>query len=173
MRAKLIRTSLLAMTVVTAGVLGACGSVLPATYSADDLPELSTLDETWGCGWGFWAGTADQTVALRFSYNGESEPDTEIELPDPEWSATLIEGTDLYANWCDDVIEENEPTPVEHWSLPITGGTLTIDGAIPAPFEGGQLSVHATDLVVELPDGTTAPLGSTTITNQSWGFFAG
>lgn len=151
----------------------ACGSVLPATYSAEDLPDLASLTEEWGCGTGFYASDPGQTVTLRLSYSGEGDPPAAVELPDPNWQAVLVEGTDLYANWCDDVVEADEPTPVEHWELPVVSGSLVIVGDPPEPFTGGELSVEAADLVVELPDGSEAPLGSIDITNPMWGFFAG
>lgn len=154
-------------------LMTACSSVVPATYRADDLPEPAALTEEWGCGHGFFISDPDQTVTLRLSYLGEGDPTREVDLPDPDWEARLIEGTDLYANWCDDVIEADEPTPVEHWSLELTGGHLRVVGALPEPFSGGRLSVEATDLVVELPDGTEARWGSIEITNPMWGFFAG
>jgi hypothetical protein len=151
----------------------ACGSVLPATYSADDLPDPASLSEEWGCGTGFWASDPGETVALRLAYQGEGQPDAEVQLPHADWEAVFVEGSDLYANWCDDVIESDEPTPVEHWELPVVAGTLVLIGEPPEPFTGGELSVRASDLVVELPDGSEAPLGSFEITNPMWGFFAG
>lgn len=151
----------------------ACGSVRPASYAAEDLPDLATLTEEWGCGHGFRVSDPSQTVTVRLSYRGEGPPPPQASLPHPDWEAALIEGTDLYANWCDDVIEPDEPTPVEHWHLEIVGGRLEVVGEVPEDFTGGSLQLSATDLMVQLPDGEVVPLGSIDITNPMWGFFAG
>lgn len=154
--------------------LAACGSVLPATYSAEDLPDLTELDQTWGCGEGFWISDRDQTVGLRIAYQGtDLDSDRMVSLPHPSWNATLVVGSDLFANWCDDVVEPDEPTPIEHWNLEIVGGSLEVIGTQPAPFQGGELKLEATDLKVELEDSTVTDLGSVTIVNPTWGFFAG
>lgn len=153
--------------------LSACGGVLPDTFTAEDLPDPTVLTVEWGCGHGFWLGSSDQTVALQLAYTGDGPPPATTELPSPDWDVRLIVGSDLYANWCDDVIEADEPTPIEHWVLPVTGGRITVLGEAPAPFSGGELGFTADDLVVELPDGATAPWGDFSGRNPTWGFFAG
>lgn len=154
-------------------LIAACGAVLPTTYTASDLPDPTELTEEWGCGYGFWLGNPDQTAALRFAYRGDGPPEVEVELPSADWQATLIQGTDLYSNWCDDVVEAGEPVPVEHWALEVVGGHLSIVGEPPPPFEGGTMELRAVGLVVELPDGSEARLGDVTVVNPSWGFLAG
>jgi hypothetical protein len=62
---------------------------------------------------------------------------------------------------------------MEHETITIVGGHLSIVGEIPEPFAGGTLAVEATDLEIALPDGTTSVLGDITITNRAWGVFAG
>lgn len=151
----------------------ACGSVMPARLAPEDLPAPTDLTEEWGCGHGFWVGDPEQTQALRFSYRGEGPPKEIVELPHPDWDGVLELGTDLFANWCDDVIETDEPTPVTHWSLEIVSGGLELVGEVPEDYSGGSLAVVASDLGVEMPDGQVVPLGSMEITNPNWGFFAG
>lgn len=153
--------------------VSACSAVLPTTYTAADLPDPAELTEEWGCGHGFWLGNPDQTAALRFAYGGDGPPESEVDLPSADWRVTLIEGIDLYANWCDDVIEAGEPTPVEHQVVEAVGGHLSILGVPPPPFEEGTMELRAVDLVVELPDGSDAPLGEVTVINPSWGLLAG
>lgn len=153
--------------------LSACGGVLPDTFTARDLPDPAALTEEWGCGNGFWLGSNDQTVALRMTHTGDGPPPATAALPSPDWDVRLIVGTDLYANWCDDVIEADEPTPVEHWVLPVVGGRITVLGEAPEPFSGGELGFTADALMVELPDGTTVPWGDFSGRNPNWGFFAG
>lgn len=154
-------------------VLSACGSVLPDSLAEADLPEPAVLTQEWGCGFGFWLSNADQSVALRLAYTGEGSPPATTQLPSPLWEARLIIGTDLYANWCDDVIEADEPTPVEHWVLPVVGGRIDVEGEAPEPFSGGELTFTADALVVELPDGTQVTWGDVAGRNSSWGFMAG
>lgn len=150
-------------------LLAACGT----TSGVGDIADLDSLTETYGCGTGFWVGNPEQTTALRLGYQGDGPPPPEVSLPDPAWRAELIDGRDLYANWCDDVMEPDEPTPQHVRVLPIISGTLEIVGEPPQPFEGGSLSVIATDLVIDVGDGETHELGDIEIENPSWGFFAG
>lgn len=153
--------------------LAACGSVLPAGYRASDLPDPARLTEEWGCGQGFWLGDGEQTEALRIQYLGEGPPPQLSQLPSPDWEVRIIEGTDLYANWCDDVIEPDEPSPVEHWNLLVVGGELRVEGEVPEPFSGGELRFSAVDLKVELPDGSVVEWGDVSGANPSWGMMAG
>ena len=154
---------------ILAVVLAACGT----TSGVGDIADIDTLTETYGCGTGFWVGNPEQTTALRLGYQGEGPPPAEVSLPDPSWRAELVDGRDLYANWCDDVIEPGEPEPRQVRVLPVVSGDLEIIGEPPQPFNGGLLSVRATDLVIDVGDGETRELGDIEIENPSWGFFAG
>lgn len=159
--------------VISVLIVTACGGVLPDSFTEADLPDPGVLTEEWGCGFGFWLSDPDQSVALRFAYTGEEPPPTTTELPSPVWEARLIVGTDLYSNWCDDVVEADEPVPVEHWVLPVVGGRLAVEGEPPEPFSGGELRFTAEDLVVALPDGTRVEWGDVAGRNPAWGFMAG
>ncbi len=150
-------------------LLTACGT----TSGVGDIADIESLTETYGCGTGFWVGNPEQTTALRIAYQGEGPPPAQVTLPDPAWQAELVDGRDLYANWCDDVIEPNEPEPQQARVLPVVSGSLEIIGEPPQPFEGGVLAVRATDLVLDIGDGETHELGDIEIENPSWGFFAG
>ena len=154
---------------ILAVVLAACGT----TSGVGDIADIDTLTETYGCGTGFWVGNPEQTTALRLGYQGEGPPPARVSLPDPSWRAELVDGRDLYANWCDDVIEPGEPEPRQVRVLPVVSGDLEIIGEPPQPFNGGPLSVRATDLVIDVGDGETRELGDIEIENPSWGFFAG
>ncbi len=150
-------------------LVAACGT----TSGVGDIADIATLTETYDCGHGFWAGNADQTTALRFEFRSDGPPPATVTLPDPAWQAELIDGRDLYANWCDDVIEEDEPQPQQIRVLPVISGDLEIVGEPPERFQGGPLTVRATDLVIDIGDGETHELGDIEIENPSWGFFAG
>ncbi|HEU4894285.1 MAG TPA: hypothetical protein VFT85_00485, partial [Acidimicrobiia bacterium] len=110
--------------------LAGCGS---EDQSGPPTPELT---EEYGCGYGFYASNPEQTVGLFIEFsdfeaaaNGDV-PDTSA-LDDGTWNARLEFGTDLFANWCDDVLEPGEPTPQvgETWQLT---GTIEID-QLPPP----------------------------------------
>lgn len=154
-------------------VLAACTGASSTTEAGSGLPPLDSLTVEWGCGHGFWASNSDQTAALHISYLGQGEPDRSVTLPHDEWEAVVLVGRDLHANWCDDVLEPDEPTPVEVAGFPVIGGELHLVGETPAPFTGGELTVEAKSLQVETADGETTQWGSITITNPMWGMFAG
>lgn len=150
-------------------LVAACGT----TSGVGDIADIDTLTETYGCGTGFWVGNPEQTTALRLAFRSADEQPESVSLPHPDWTAELVDGRDLYANWCDDVIEEGEPEPRHVRVLPVISGELEIVGEPPAPFEGGTLALRATDLVIDIGDGETRVLGDIEIENPSWGFFAG
>lgn len=155
--------------VILVVLIAACGT----TSGVGDIAAIDSLTETYGCGTGFWVGNPEQTTALRIGYIGDGPPSASVSLPDPAWQAQLVDGRDLYANWCDDVMEPGEPVPQQVRVLPVVSGTLEIIGEPPQPLEGGVLEVRATDLVVDVGDGETHSLGDIEIQNPSWGFFAG
>jgi len=141
----------------------------PAVVSATDL----TVDHP--CGHGFAKGSEDQTISLVIFHTGEwtetGPPlDEPVELgPGSEWSAQISIGADLFSNWCDDVVEESEPTPRIDKSYTVTQGTLV--GEVDGTFALGRL-----DNVVATPDdgvGEVIELPAIQLTNDGWGFFAG
>lgn len=140
--------------------------------TSGEAPSLATLTETYGCGYGFWIGNPQQTAALRFQYNGDEQPERVVVLPDGAWSVQWVEGEDLYANWCDDVIEVDEPTSVVVRTAPITGGTITwIDR--PEDADVGTATIQVEGLEVSLGSGEVVELGDDIITNDMYGFYAG
>ena len=153
-------------------LLVACGwGSDPGTVG--DIAPLDTLTETYGCGHGFWVGNPAQTTALRFQYMGEDGRASDADLPSPTWTVEMIDGQNLYANWCDDVIEPGEPEPLVVRRLTVVAGSLTVIGDPPALFDGGELTLRAEGLTVEIPDGEAVELGDITIDNPTYGLFAG
>ena len=152
-------------------LLTACG------WSSDtgtgDIAPLDELTETYGCGYGFWVGNAAQTTALRFQYLGDDGQASDADLPSDMWIVEMLDGQNLYANWCDDVVEPGEPEPLVVRRLSVVDGTLTVIGDPPAPFDGGELTLRAEGLVLETPDGEMVELGNITIENPTYGSFAG
>jgi hypothetical protein len=180
-------TSLVLSTLVLAGTaLAACGGddsgAVPGATGAPvpvvtDAPEsvvaLSDLTDPYGCGFGFQAGNPEQTAALFITSSagfGEPPPMETIDLAtDGAWTARLDLGADLFANWCDDVIEMGEPEPRVDETLQVVEGTVEVTlGA-----SGTAASARATGLVARDADGVEYALGDITIVNPAWGMFAG
>lgn len=142
--------------------------------AAVDAGVAGTLEDDYGCGFGFAKGNKAQTVGLIIYHTGgysETGPDisSPIEFPNDAWVGELRTGSDLFANWCDDVMEEGEPVPevAEVWT--IAAGTLTVaEVDSPNVVEG-----VFTGVVVESPDGEHLELGDIEVSNTGYGFFAG
>ncbi len=141
-------------------------------------PDLSEVTESYPCGYGFQAGSPDQTVGV-FLYRTDF-PQTaaegalvELDLPNGDWVAVVAQGSNLFANWCDDVMEPGEPTPYRAAEHTIIAGHLRVTSEQPPTDCGGvPVTAELTDLVIEV-DGQRVDLGDLTITNDGWGCFAG
>lgn len=164
------RTLLIAAAAVLVSARGGT-----TTLNADQ-PDLATMDE-YGCGYGFWLGSPDGEVAVRIAAADGSVvaggPPQETSLPHDAWDATLLVGQDLYANWCDDVIEAGEPEPVVIEQWPLTAGTITLHGTVPADTCPYEARATVTGLEATRPHGTIVELGDRDVTNDAWGCFAG
>ena len=132
------------------------------------------LTDTRGCGTTFAAADPDGTVLLELTWEGEGAPPAQVALPDPSWSAEVQVGRDLFANWCDDVLEPDEPLPQLESSLEVVGGTLAIAEPPPATSPcPSAVTATATDLAVALPDGSTTTWPEIALANEFWGCFPG
>jgi hypothetical protein len=166
------RTRLVLAAAVTVLVTGCAGASTPPF----EPPDLAAMDD-YGCGYGFWLGSPDGRAALRFAADHEEAVSgglpQEASLPHEAWDATVLIGEDLYANWCDDVLEAGEPEPVvaEEWL--ITAGTLTFDVRPETADCPVEARATATSIEATRPDGTTVELGRRQLTNETWGCFAG
>lgn len=158
------------LVVLVAMVLvGGCDSVLEEGTAT---PELT---EQYSCGYGFYASNAEQTAGLvidladhEAARNGDV-PEVS-QLDEGPWNARLEFGTDLFANWCDDVLEPGEPTPEvdETWEV---SGTISIE-ELPASGQG-LASATLTGVEAHGPDGQLIVFDDFVIVNQFWGTFAG
>ena len=141
--------------------------------------EAAALVDDYGCGFGFAKGNADQSLGLIiFSEAGYQEqgPDLSapIVLPSPDWNATLQTGRDLFANWCDDVLEPDEPTPEVTATWTLVSGTITATTDTPeGGCAGADVAATLSGAVVESPEGQQIPLDDITLVNTAWGCFAG
>jgi hypothetical protein len=162
-----MKSALVVMSVAIA--LTACSE----TDASSEAPELT---EEYGCGFGFYVGDADQTTGLFVFYedmSGAMAGDVveTADLPSESWRAVLDEGSDLFANWCDDVLEPDEPTPevVETWEV---SGSIEVL-SLPEAGQCGPATARFTDLVATDSQGATMSLGDLEVTNEAWGCLAG
>jgi len=160
--------------------LGACGTGDDDKNGTDNGASSSgladvELTEDWGCGYGFSVSDEAQETLLQIDHVGDEDLAAgTVTFPDPAWEGEVLVGTDLAANWCSDVIEEPQAEVDETWT--IVEGTLTFAGEVP-PTDGTPadqpVRAELTDVVVEGPDGERVELGDLSLSNDSWGFFAG
>jgi hypothetical protein len=148
------------------------------TPSAPRGFDVATLTESWACGRGFHLSDVDETVALMLDLTDptwtEPPPQTAT-LPDERWDARVLIGQDLFANWCDDVIGEDEPTPRTDETWPIVAGTISFADEVASIGTSCERPVTArvTGLVAERPDGSRVTIGDLDVTNSCWGGAAG
>ncbi len=131
----------------------------------DAVDKFMTTDHA--CGYGFSAASPDQSVAFQVYFDPSGDPYSgTYDLADATVAAVNF-GADLMANWCDDVLEPDEPEPRvdERWT--ITGGTVTIT------IEGQRATGEFRDIMALTPDDVEYPLGNATIVNEGWGVIAG
>jgi len=136
------------------------------------------LTESWGCGYGFRMSDPDQNQAVVIEWQGDmgsaADIPLSVELPADGWRAEVQTGSDLFSNWCNDVMMPELPTPVVTATWVITEGTLTIAGSTTEPCgAAGAVSAVLSDAVATDDEGGTIALDDVTLTNDSWGCFAG
>ena len=96
-----------------------------------------------------------------------------IVLPDPNWNAEVLIGKNLFAEHCNDAIEDWLALPTISSRWPLTAGTVTIVDQVPAREEGparvraildgGQVDIGAGAIALPRVD----------LDNRSFNFFAG
>lgn len=161
----------IAVTLTLSLTLVACGTT---TSGPPQPPELT---EEYGCGFGFYLGNEDETAGLFVTF---VDYDTGVSgdvpalssLSDDIWGARLQFGADLFANWCDDVIEPGEPEPeiAETWDV---SGTIEII-ELPEPGTCGPTRALLTDIEAQSSDADgVLSLGDFEVENGFWGCFAG
>ncbi len=166
-------SAVLAVVLTACGGVGLTGSTqTPAAEEAVGRLATSGMQD-WGCGHAFTVGTTDQDTRLSLWFDG-----TAGELPEPgtyeldgDWTGELVAGSDLFAQWCDDVIGPDEPEVVEaaEWDVE---GTLTWqleqgDGQCPSVATG---TLTDANVVV---DGEAVPIADVEFRNEHFGCFAG
>ncbi len=147
----------------------------PLDDDATDI-DVPTLTDDYPCGFGFAKGSPNEDLALVIQFDGFTSPDLgePIVFPTDRWFGEIRIGSDLFSNWCDDVIEESEPTPVVDRRLRLSGGTLTIiRPADSTDCDGTTVTATLSGGTVRTLDGTVVELGDVDLANAGWGCFAG
>lgn len=150
----------------------------PSNLSGEEVSELirqARFTEDWACGRGWATSTSDQTVGLViYDSSGEGTDATDqIVLPDSGWHASVLFGKNLFAEHCNDAIEDWVALPDIIMQWPLVAGTITVADPIPGPedapagvravLDGGQVETESG--LVSLP--------RTELDNRSFNFFAG
>jgi hypothetical protein len=162
----------------TASGVTSTSTAPPSTGGGPDVLE-GELDESWGCGYGFRASDAAQTVAVVVEWDGgfgaADVPATaeELTLPAARWKADVWVGERLFANWCNDVVDMNQPQPDLEETWPIVEGTLSHDAPASADCGAAEVAGRLTGGVAERPDGTRVAIPDVDLVNETWGCFAG
>lgn len=169
----------LPFALLLAVVLAACGGDEPpaATDAAAQLDAAAAEGELvdHGCGHAFTLGTSDQTLRLSLwagdgSFGDPPTPGTATVGEDGSWTGELVVGRDLFAQWCDDVVEAGEPEVVETARY-VVSGTLTWTTEGTGNCDGPATGT-LTDAAVTI-DGTTTDLPDLELRNEYFGCFAG
>lgn len=149
---------------------------LPGDLTDAELVQLvreAQFDLNWGCGIGWAASDAAQRVSIRIHVNDSGlalEPP--VVLPDGSWTAEVLVGKILMAEWCNDAIEPwvSLPQVIVRWPL---SGTLEFTPP-PAGFihQGASVSAMLRGARVMSPVGEIE-LGDVALVNELFGVFAG
>jgi hypothetical protein len=127
--------------------------------------------EEYPCRYGFNLGTRDQTMALHAAWRGDGdEVPVEADLPHPEWDVVLLHGTNLFENWCNDVVMQTPQRNVEStWTG--VAGRITLKSPPSQGDEYSEVTGTIRGLVVEDEDGQQYLVDDVTIENTNWGCF--
>lgn len=138
------------------------------------VEELSDLPEEYGCGHGFYVGNAEQTVGLFLSSQtgfGDTVDVGSHVVPSEEWEAEVRVGSDLFANWCNDVVEPGAPEPVVDEVLTVSGELRIM--SMPPAGDCGPAIARLIGAVATSDSGISIDVPDRDLHNPDWGCFAG
>lgn len=155
-------------------------STTAPTQAADFEIEVAQFTQTGGCGDAFlWATNRDGTVGINVEWSGaaseawanESFSETR-QLPDPEITVSVVEGSGLLAYWCNDV---RMPGQGVTSTIEAAGGTveLTVRPSREGFEPAGQADLRLTDVIFRTPGNEVWHLEELVIENVSVGWLAG
>lgn len=158
------------------GVLAAAIALASCSSEGSGPPQLPELTVSFGCGHGFAAGDVEQRAGLvltflDFEAATSGDVGTEYVLPDAAWDVDLVFGSDLFSNWCDDVIEPDEPEVVIDRSYSVRGNLVISE--LPEPGTCGPATGTLFDASYTNELDETVSLGDFDLRNDFWGCFAG
>lgn len=150
----------------------------PTALNANDLAEMleaAIWTEHFACGRGWATSTADQRVGLVIyeAQPASSVTNNQIVLPDPDWNASILIGKNLFAEHCNDAVEDWVSVPTIAFQWPLSAGVITIVDQVPDPDDGpAQVRASLEGGQVDTGAGTIA-LPKIELDNRSYNFFAG
>lgn len=166
------------ITALAVGLAG-CGVGLSGTGQNPTGEEVAGRLTTeaprdWACGHAFTVGTPDQAVRLSLWFDGSptrAVPEPGTEELGGDWTGELVAGSDLFAQWCDDVVTPDEPEVVE-------AATWEVDGTLTWELEDGDgqcpsvATATLTDASVTV-DEEAVPTADVEFRNEYFGCVAG
>lgn len=172
-----------ARLVATAVLAAACASPGPSPSPAPAFEiEVAQFTQTGGCGDAFiWATNRDGTAAITVEWGGAASEawandgfSATEQLPNPEITVSIVEGSGLVAYWCNDI-----RMPGQGVTSTIEAASGAVELAVRPNREGfqpaGQADLRLTDISfrVTLGNGEVWHLDELVIENVSVGWFAG
>ena len=132
----------------------------------------------YGCGHGFAIGSDGQDLGLTIHFAGdysEGGPDVSspVEWPNADWVGEVWVGSDLFSNWCNDMVLETDPVPAIAQSWTIVHGVLNVSTTSGVDCDGTTVTGELTDAVLRSEAGEELALDTLSLRNDAWGCFAG
>ncbi|HYF46055.1 MAG TPA: hypothetical protein VD926_07580 [Acidimicrobiales bacterium] len=149
---------------------GSTAATTAPTTTTAVRPGALDLTEEWGCGGVLALSTRDEATALFVHVDfdrvwlDEAEPGP---LVGGDWVAELRSGSNLFANWCTDVI--TEPFTEVEATVPVEAGSIEVTRGGVRQHCGGPFVAQLHD--VRLADGRR--LGDLTVHTRRWGCVQG
>lgn len=150
----------------------------PTSLTAAEVAELlqnAEFTEHWNCGRGWGTSTLDQRIGLViYESSVEAAIVTDrIDLPDPEWRASVRFGKNLFAENCNDAIEDWVVLPDLTTEWPLVAGVVTVLDPIPGVEEGpAEVRAVLEGAQIETESGLVS-FSNIELDNRSFNFFAG
>lgn len=173
------KAAILRSTVTTAPASTTTTTIPPAATTTTIAFAPATLIHVYSCSFFVSRGNADGTVRLQIRV--DPDEDTGLapgmasvgRVPDRYWGGSVYFGSDLFAFYCQDVIDSDAPQSVVTATWEIVDGTLDIVSL--SRGERGYCHAHlaASGLVARAADGRLVDVGDFEFFNEAWGHFPG
>ena len=139
-----------------------------------DIVEAAEFDQQWPCGRGWATSTPDQRVGLLIYQIDDQQPTPGdlVELPNPGWTAELVIGKHLFANHCNDAIEEWMPQPARVAQFAVAGAVILHDAAPDVTDPPAAVTATLAAASIDI-DGRRISLPDIELRNERYNAFAG